>query len=131
MSKLEKEKLKQTNTLMLVSVPLATMGLFFISLGAFSSTSRRKILKRDGYKSVLSGETDNLEASHLDHSRDNPNYDHPSNGRTLTTKEHYLDHYNRHGRNGLTKKQNIWALNKIWSRLTEEEKIGLPDPRLK
>lgn len=95
---------------------------------AFSRKSKEIIRKRDGGKSVLSGSDKHIEMSHIDHSKKKPNYDDPSNGRCLTTLEHYYDHYNRHGYNGLTKAQNIWALKQIWNRLTEEEKRGVPNP---
>lgn len=93
----------------------------------FSRKIRDIIFNRDEGKSVLSGETDGLEAAHIDHTR-GPNYDDPGNGRMLTTKEHYEDHFNRHGRNGLNESQNKWALKMIWNRLTEDEKKEVKPP---
>lgn len=97
---------------------------------AFSRETRDIILERDGYMSVESGDTNHLEAAHYNHDKKNPLYDHPSSGRTLTRREHYLDHYKRHadGTLGLTRFQNRWALNSIWRRMTKEERKGLPEP---
>lgn len=94
----------------------------------FSWNVAKQIRKRDRNRSAQSGNTGKLEAAHINHNQRNKNYDDPSNGRLLTTTEHYLDHYYRHGRNGLTKSQNIWALKQIWERLTDEEKESLPHP---
>lgn len=104
------------------------LGLFFISMGAFSLRVKKKIKERDHNQSVWSGETEHLEVAHIDHSRSNPRYNNESNGRLLAVQEHYMDHYNRHGRNGINSHQNIWALKTIWNRLSPEEKRGLPSP---
>jgi len=120
------QRLKET--LLNLGVPLATVGLFFIaSLGAFSKKSRKEIYERDGGKSARSGKRGKLHAAHIDHTR-NENYDKPSNGRLLTVREHYQDHYNRHGRNGLTTGGNRWALGKLWDLLTGKERKGLKPP---
>lgn len=92
-------------------------GVYFVSQLAFSMGTKRKIWERDGGQSVLSGATDDLEVAHIDHSRDNPKYDHESNGRLLTTAEHLKDHINRAGRNGLTKQHNNWAIERLKERL--------------
>jgi len=110
------------------ALSLATFGLLAIAtMGAFSRKSKEEIWKRDGGVSALSGQNGRLEASHISHAKDE-RYDDPSNGRLLTTREHYIDHYNRHGRNGLTMAGNKWALRKIWERLTGQDKNGLPPP---
>ena len=110
-------------------VEVAGLGLLAIAaLGAFSRPVRQRIKERDGHRSVLSGQTEKLEVAHIDHSKKNPRYNDESNGRTLTTAEHYLDHYNRHGRNGLTTAGNRWSLRKIWERLTDTERERLPPP---
>ena len=95
---------------------------------AFSWSTILAIKKRDGHKSAKSGKTGPLEAAHINHDKRIPKYDDPTNGRLLTTVEHYQDHYYRHGRNGLTKRQNIWSLEQIWQRLTDEEKESLKHP---
>jgi uncharacterized protein YhaN len=106
----------------------ATIGLLTIaSLGAFSKKTKEEIWARDGGKSKLSGKRDRLHAAHINHAR-NEKYDQASNGRLLTVREHYQDHYNRHGRNGLTTGGNKWALAKLWALLTGAEKKGLKPP---
>jgi hypothetical protein len=80
---------------------------------AFSLPVRRKIWQRDGGKSVWSGETENLQVAHIDHSKTNPNYDSETNGRLLTVQEHIVDHVNREGRNGLPVHQNQWAIKRL------------------
>ena len=100
----------------------------FVLLNAFGRQSREEIKKRDGNKSAYSGKTGRLDASHLDHNKKNPKYDNPENGRLLTPREHYLDHYNRHARNGISTSQNIWALKQLWNRLSRQDRKGLPSP---
>lgn len=97
------------------------------SLFAFSRPVRREMKERDQVD-VWDGSSGVLEAAHIDHSRSNPNYNSLSNGRMLSKRNHYLDHYNRVGRNGLTLAGNNYALNRIWERLSEEERAGLPLP---
>lgn len=110
-------------------IPLSVLGLFTIaSLSAFTKKARREILERDGYRSVKSGKKGNLEASHIDHSRKNPKYNDPSNGRMLTTREHYIDHYDRHERNGLPAHQNKWSLRVLWGKLSGKQRRGLNGP---
>jgi len=99
----------------------------FISQWAFSSGVRKRLLNRDG-ADVWTGETEKLEAAHITHDRSDPMYNHESNGRMLTTRNHYLDHINRVGRNGLTLAGNNAALRLIWRRLSEQEREGLPPP---
>lgn len=89
---------------------------------AFSRESRREIFKRDKNKCVVTGIDHNLEAAHIDHSRNNPDYDDPNNGITLHRREHYKDHIDRAGRNGLTLTQNNWAIESIWERLSPRDK---------
>lgn len=105
-----------------------TLGLLALSsLFAFSRKTRQQIYNRDRGKSRWSDEPGE-EAAHILHNRDNPLYDDPSNGRMLTKREHYLDHLNREGRNGLPPEGNRAALRLIWKRLSEEERKGLPEP---
>ena len=99
-----------------LSLPLSTLGLLAISLCAFSRKSRQAILRRDGGRCVICGARDHLEAAHINHNKKNPNYDNPSNGRTLCTKGHLKDHIRREGRNGLSKKANRWAIRKLRER---------------
>lgn len=98
-------------------IPLASLAAtYFVVTGAFSKESRRQILRRDG-KCVANGEhLGGLEAAHIDHTR-NKYYDNPMNGRALCTQHHLEDHIVRHGRNGLTKSQNKWAINALRGRL--------------
>lgn len=117
---------------------LSGQGLsFFLSVVAltmaFSPDVRRAILERDGYRSVETGRRQNLEAAHDDHSKSNPDYDTPENGKTLTRVEHYKDHVDRAGKNGLRPHHNDWALRSIWKRLSMKDKLelfeeGYPDP---
>ena len=111
-----------------VIISLSALGILVISTLAFSRKTRNIIKERDHNQSAWSGETGDLEAAHINHSRDNPEYDDASNGRMLKSREHYIDHYNRHERNGLTSYQNLWSLRAIWGRLTGKERQGLPPP---
>lgn len=95
---------------------------------AFSAAVRKIIGDRDGWKSVKSGETDNLHAAHINHDKSSPRYNDPSNGRMLTRAEHYDDHVNREGRNGLSRGQNLWALKALWGSMSEEERDGRNPP---
>lgn len=110
-------------SLLAISAPVIAM--------AFSEAVRKKIGDRDGWKSVKSGRTAHLEATHINHDKRRKGYDSPSNGRMLTVDEHYMDHYNRHGRNGLTLRGNLWALRRIWRRLSREQRRNLPPPDTK
>ena len=85
-------------------------------LMACSKKVRQEVKRRDGFKSVWSGKTENLEVAHISHDRDDASYNTSQNARTLTTGEHLWDHINRHGRNGLTEAQNNWAIMAIWRR---------------
>lgn len=97
------------------------------SLFAFSSGVRKRIFQRDR-ADVWTGETQKLEAAHITHDRSSTIYNSETNGRMLTTRNHYLDHVNRVGRNGLSLAGNNAALRLIWERLSEEERAGLPPP---
>lgn len=94
--------------------------LLVLTHAAFSWKTKEIIKKRDGNKSVLSGETENLHAAHINHDKNNPQYDNPSNGRLLTVEEHLQDHINRAGRNGLTEEQNNWAISMLQSLLNKK-----------
>lgn len=102
-------------------------GFLLLSQFAFSSGARSQILNRDK-KDVWTNETENLEAAHITHDKRDPRYNSPENGRMLTRRNHYIDHYNREGRNGLTIPANNAALRLIWKRLSPEERQGLPEP---
>lgn len=103
-------------------------GIFLLSQGAFTSQVRRFIWGRDKKQDVWDGSTENLEAAHINHDKKSPLYNSAENGRLLKRRNHYLDHYNRAGRNGLPIKGNDAALRLIWQRLTEKEREGLPPP---
>lgn len=102
-------------------------GIVVLSQFACSRPVRRKVHERDKVD-VWDGSTENLEVAHIQHNRDNPLYNSEENARLLSRKNHYIDHYNREGRNGLTIQANRWSLRTIWARLTDEEKSKLPPP---
>jgi len=84
-----------------------------LSLFGFSDVIRKKIRGRDKVD-VLDGSIERLEVAHINHNKLDLRYDHESNGRLLTAPNHYMDHVNRRGRNGLTLDQNKWAMERIW-----------------
>lgn len=97
-----------------------TASTLYVLTSAFSYFSRKEILERDGHACRECGSTDHLEAAHIDHNKRNKNYDDPQNGRTLCTEHHLQDHILRHGRNGLTRSQNEWAIERIQERLADQ-----------
>lgn len=101
--------------------------LVLIGSEAFSWNTRKKIWRRDGGQcqecdGVPCG--GRLECAHYDHSRDNPLYDDPSNGRLLCVSKHLEDHELNEGQNGLTRDQNQWAISALITRLGESLKGG-------
>jgi hypothetical protein len=109
----------------------AGVALYEIGNSAFSKPVRDAIIKRDGGKSVWSGETEDLEAAHISHDKNDPYYDDASNGRTLTHREQYIDHFNRHGTVsiGSSESENKSSLGIIYHTLDEEKREGLPPPK--
>lgn len=104
-------------------------GVFLLSQAAFSRPVRRKIWERDKGRCVNCGATEHLNCAHIDHSRENPRYNHESNGRLLCEPDHYLiDHVNREGRNGLPLNQNKFAKKTLWQKFTGQQKEKLPPP---
>lgn len=95
-------------------------------LGSFSFDTREKIRSRDK-ACVETGGTRHLECAHWNHDKRYEKYDDESNGRLLTAREHYLDHFYRRD-NGLSNKDNEFAVQTIWERLTKNERRGLPHP---
>ncbi len=93
------------------------IGVVALSQSAFSLKIRDIIKKRDGYKCRFCGSTEHIECGHIDHNKNNPRYNDASNGFTVCVEDHLKDHINRHGRNGLTKKQNEWAIERLKERL--------------
>jgi hypothetical protein len=83
---------------------------------AFSREVRKIIWARDKAKSAISDTVYKLQVAHIDHSKSNPRYNDPSNGRLLGTGEHMWDHILREGKNGLNKAQNDWAILQLWNR---------------
>lgn len=103
------------------SIPyLAALGsllaLSQVGNAAFTRGSRDVIRNRDKV-CTRCGTSDHLESAHINHNKGYHKYDDPSNGRLLCTEDHLEDHINRHGRNGLTKNQNKWAIRMIKKRL--------------
>ena len=111
----------------LVIVELSALGLLAIAFFAFSRNSRKIIHKRDEEKSALSGEEGKLVCAHIDHDKKKRHYNNPNNGRLLTIKEHYLDHYNRHGKNGLSKDDNLATAKGLYFSLSKSQRQELPD----
>lgn len=118
---------QKPSELNILTVSAIIGGIYLLSQFAFSRGVRNQILNRDR-ADVWTGETEKLEAAHITHDRSDPMYNDPANGRMLTTRNHYLDHINRVGRNGLTVAGNNAALRLIWRRLTDGEREGLPPP---
>lgn len=110
----------------LVVVSASAMGLLAISLCAFSKHIRRAIKKRDGYRSAESGVKGCLQCAHINHDKKSPDYNRLSNGRLLTVREHYLDHFNNHGTNGLNKEDNFATVKGLWFMLPKSKRKGLP-----
>ena len=94
---------------------ISAIGL--ISFLAFSEKTRRIIYERDRSCRMCGG-VEHLSAAHINHSKENPLYDDPSNGRLLDGACHLLDHINRAGRNGLTKSQNDYAIRMLILRIS-------------
>ena len=111
----------------LIIVSMSALGLLAISICAFSKDVRKKIRKRDNNKSVLSCGGDPLHCAHINHNRNSPDYNKTQNGRLLTVREHYLDHYNGHGKNGLSKKNNYAATKGLFYMLSIKQRKDLPN----
>lgn len=94
---------------------MAGVGLL-LSQFAFSKGVRRQILERDGYRCVVCGGTDHLEAAHKDHNRDNPKYNTAENGFTADPYCHMIDHIDRAGQNGLIERHNEYAIQRCAER---------------
>jgi len=109
---------------------IGLLGVVGLSGAAFSRGAKDYIRTRDGGKSVESGEEGPLEVAHYNHDRSKENYNRAENGRCLTRREHYADHFNRHGTRGLglSEEENIWALKSIWNRMSKYERRDLPKP---
>lgn len=112
-------------------IPLIIAGAVVIyeaSQFAFGKKTRDEIKQRDGNKSAISGLEGDLEAAHINHDKNSPNYDSPSNGRLLTPVEHLTDHVARAGRNGLSPSQNSWAIKTMQKKLKDKyRKEGDPE----
>jgi 5-methylcytosine-specific restriction endonuclease McrA len=92
-------------------------GVAYLATHAFSQDARRVILKRDKYRCVKCGSTDHIECAHINHNKNSPRYNDPSNGRVLCARCHLGDHMNREGHNGLKVEQNRWAVDMISRRV--------------
>ena len=102
------------------------LGLLAIAFCGFSRTIRRKIKERDGNRSVLSGATTRLQCAHINHDKKSKKRNHVSNGRQLTYREHYLEHYHRHKRNGLNAQDNYSTVKGLYKMMNKRERQGLP-----
>ena len=91
--------------------------ILLLSTGAFSIHIRKAIGKRDKWMCQRKGckrsfQTGYMvEAAHYDHNKEDPSYDTIEAGRILCIKHHADSH--REGGNGLTDKQNEWAVLQI------------------
>lgn len=112
----------------------SALALILLLSGAFSHKTREEIKKRSILRfgklaSEWTGDDEGpFEAAHIDHSKSNERYDDQSNGRLLKVSEHYDDHVNRAGRNGLNFWANLFALRKIWERMTDKDREGRNPP---
>lgn len=106
---------------------MAAVGLVVIGL-AFSKKVRDEIFRRDGGADVWNGVKERLDAAHINHDKLYELYNHASNGRMLTIRNHFIDHMNRHGRNGLDKLNNTLAMIMLWKRMNIDERKGLKPP---
>lgn len=85
---------------------------------SFSTKTKNQIKKRAEFKSELSGETENLECSHFNHSKTG-DYNKPDNGLLVTATEHLAYHLMFRGCSheiGLPEHQNEWAVQAIQTR---------------
>jgi len=98
---------------------VALLPLLCIMGAAFSSGVRQQILRRDGYKCVICGSTEHLEACHTIHDRSHPNYNDPEWGETRCSLHHLQQHIEEEGQNGLTKAGNDWAIDKLLQRVSK------------
>ena len=102
-------------------LPLSVFGLFVIAFSAFSRGVRKEIGKRDDWTCQEDGCNKNfqdgywVEASHYDHSRENPDYNKEHNGRILCRDHHAQDHFNMNDPS-LTEKEHISAGKSIEAR---------------
>ena len=119
---------QKPSELNILTVTAIIGGIYLLSNCAFSSGIRKQIFNRDMGRDAWDGSTENLEAAHIAHDRSDPRYNHPSNGRLLCRRNHYIDHWNTAGTNGLSIAGNNAALRLIWARLSEQEREGLTPP---
>lgn len=104
------------------------VGAFELSNSAFTKKVKKEIHERDGYKCVVCGATDCLNAAHIDHNKDNAKrYNDPSNGRTLCEEDHLRDHLNRAGKNGLTDKENQFAIEMLLTKISRRDHVEHED----
>lgn len=112
---------------------LTAIGIYFTT-NAFTRSVRRQIWERAGGVSELSGRSDwPRECSHYNHDREYIDYNNPNNGILVLRGEHYIQHIENEGNNGLDYDGNQWALEQIWERMTPTERSevimsGYPPP---
>jgi hypothetical protein len=67
--------------------------MYEVSTAAFGMFSKRKIKKRAGGRSELSGQkSDWMHCSHINHDKSREDYNSPLNGMYITLAEHYAFH---------------------------------------
>jgi len=103
---------------------------------AFTRETRKQIRRRAKYRSEVTGlNTYPMESAHINHSRENPDYNSPDNGLLLRLDEHLYQHLcyrtmfeqdplEAQKQLGLTHDQNEWAIERIYERLYEYETTG-------
>jgi hypothetical protein len=115
---MDKEKVMRAGTN--IAIITALVGL---ASTAFTIDVRKLIWARDEAKcQECDGKscTSSLECAHYDHDRNNPDYNHPDNGRLLCSGAHLNDHVDNAGDNGLSRNQNNWAIEQIRKRINKE-----------
>lgn len=100
-----------------------------LCLFSFSFETRQKIWHRDEGKCRRCSKSKKkgyyLEVSHLNHDRNYPYYDSPSNGILVCLADHLQEHRKMKGRNGLSPEGNEEAIRKIQERMREKQRAGI------
>jgi len=94
-------------------------------MGAVSKEVRKQALREQKECQASGSHAGTLEAAHYNHIKDDkkraemglPPYNSKNSVRILCTQHHLEDHLEHEGQNGLTPKQNEWAIGRIGKRL--------------